>query len=345
MSYRTMKWKMPEQVKLLKQLSTMLGRGYPLLEALITLKLYLPHSKQILLAERIEEMKNGGTFHEILVKLAFHRDVLGYLYFAERHGDLSFALKEASQLLETKVSNNSRMMKVLQYPLILIGTTIGLFLLIHLFLLPQFSTVFETMDIENNYLLSIIMTISKWLPRICTFLFVSLLTMGITLYIKIQRVSAIRRVAYLQKIPIYGRFISKFYSQYFAMQLSQLLKGGLSVYEALSVFEGQTYFTFFSEEATQIKKELRSGETLATIIGSRSYFESELAKSIAFGSINGELSRELYHYSKLSAEAVEDDLNRKMAAIQPTIFLFVGVIILVLYVAIMQPVFQMLNEL
>jgi competence protein ComGB len=129
------------------------------------------------------------------------------------------------------------------------------------------------------------------------------------------------------------------------MQLSQLLRGGLSVYEALSVFESQEHVVLFQEEAVQIKKELRSGESLATIIQSKRYFEEELAKTIAFGSANGELSRELYFYSKLSSEALEDHINRRLAVIQPTVFITIGLIIMGIYLAIMQPVFQMLNEL
>jgi competence protein ComGB len=340
----TTRWNQKDQVKLLKQLGVLLERGYPLLEALTILMLHLPITKQKLLNERIQEMKDGETFHGALVKLAFHRDVLGYLFFAEKHGDLSFALKEASHLLEVKSNYLSRIIKILQYPLILMGITIILVILINIFLLPQFSSVFETMEVENGVGLSIVVILAEWFPRLFTNSLLLLSTTSLVLFLKLKRKSVIERWKFLSKMPFYGPIIMKFYSQYFAMQLSQLLKGGLSVYESLSVFESQDYFTLFKEEAIQIKKELRSGESLASIIQSKAYFEVELAKSIAFGSLNGELSRELYHYSKLSAASLEDYINRKMAVIQPLAFITIGLIIMGIYVAIMQPVFQMLNE-
>ncbi|MBM7660859.1 competence protein ComGB [Bacillus mesophilus] len=338
------RWNQKDQVKLLKQLSGLLERGYPLLEALTILTLHLPITKQKLLNDRIDEMKDGETFQGALVKLAFHRDVLGYLFFAERHGDLSFALKEASQLLEVKANYLSRSIKLLQYPLILLGITIILILLINIFLLPQFSSVFKTMEVENGVGLSMILLLAEWFPRLFTCLLLLLFTLCLLLFIYLKRKTVIARCEFLSKIPFYGPIIMKFYSQYFAMQLSQLLKGGLSVYESLSVFESQDYFTLFKEEAIQIKKELRGGESLASIIQSKAYFEVELAKSIAFGSLNGELSRELYHYSKLSAASLEEYINRKMAVIQPLAFISIGLIIMGIYMAIMQPVFQMLNE-
>ncbi|WP_456278301.1 competence type IV pilus assembly protein ComGB [Bacillus sp. AK128] len=345
MNKRSNVWTRNEQVKLLKQLSLLLERGYPLLEALPILMIHLPLNKQTRLNERIQEMKDGISFHDALVKLSFHRDVLGYLFFAEKHGDLSFALKEASQLLEVKVSYYNRLIKILQYPLILIGITLTLIFMINHFLLPQFSHVFETMSIQNNLFLFFVMMISTWLPRMFLALLLSLLILSLIFAIRFKRVTVVERWRYLRRLPVYGSTLCKFYSQYFAMQLSQLLKGGLSVNEALSLFESQNYFTLFKEEASQIKKELRSGESLAAIIQSRDYFEEELSKSIAFGSLNGELARELYHYSKLSSEALEEYINKKIAIIQPSIFIAIGLMIMGIYMAIMQPVFQMLNDL
>ncbi len=151
-------------------------------------------------------------------------------------------------------------------------------------------------------------------------------------------------MVWLSKLPLYGPITIKFCSQYFAMQLSQLLRGGLSVHESLSVFENQMHIPLLQVEATQMKKELRGGESLSSIIDSRSYFEEELSKTIAFGSANGELSRELYYYTKLSSEALEDHINRRLAIIQPTVFITIGIIIMAIYLAIMQPIFQMLND-
>jgi competence protein ComGB len=338
-------WKRQEQVKLLKQLSTLLDRGYPLIEALSFLMLHLPATKQRLLQERIEEMKEGISFHQALLKLSFHRDVLGYLYFAEKHGDLSFALREASILLEAKLNYTNRFLKIIQYPLFLMGITIVLVILINVFLLPEFSSVFESMNVNNSALLSAMLFFSEWFPRLFLFILIFFTICLLYFSIRFNRIPMTKKMEYTSKLPFYGIITIKFYSQYFAMQLSQLLRGGLSVNEALSVFESQEHIVLFQEEAVQIKKELRGGESLATIIQSKHYFEEELAKTIAFGSANGELSRELYFYSKLSSEALEDHINRKLAIIQPTVFIIIGLIIMGIYLAIMQPIFQMLNEL
>jgi competence protein ComGB len=338
-------WSYEEQARFLKRLSTLLDRGYPILDGLTILMLHLPSKQKMLLQHEVEEMKGGGSFHQALSRLSFHRDVLGYLYFAERHGDLSFALREGSFLLEQKVSYTNKLKKIIQYPLFLIGISIGLITLINVWLLPEFSSIFESMTLGENIILSSMLFLSRWIPRllfISVFLFSLLMIMIFDIY---SRTPIVKRMEWMSMLPIYGSITVKFYSFYFAMQLSQLLRGGLSVYEAISVFEQQEHFYLFKVEAEQMKKELRSGESLPAIILAKCYFEDELSSAISFGSANGELARELYFYSKLTMEVLEEMLNKRLAVIQPTVFLVIGVMIMGLYIAIMQPMFQMLNGL
>ncbi len=181
-------WSRQEQAKLLKRLSILLDRGYPLLEALSFLMLHLPKHKQTLLRERIDEMREGGSFHDALLKLSFHRDVLGYLYFAEQHGDLSFALREASFLVEAKLNYMNRFIKIIQYPLFLTGITIALVLLINVFLLPEFSGVFESMDVNKSFLISTMLLFSQWLPRLFSFSLIVLIVILIFVLLKFNQI-------------------------------------------------------------------------------------------------------------------------------------------------------------
>ncbi|MFD1736529.1 competence type IV pilus assembly protein ComGB [Bacillus salitolerans] len=337
------KWKLEDQAKLLKQLSTLLERGYPLLEGLMFLTLHLPPLKRRQIDQAIKGMRDGATFHEVLVRLSFHRDILGYLYFAENHGNISFALKEASELLEHKVIYQKQLLKIMQYPIILICITFFLLTISNLFLFPQFLRMFESMNIPETPLLGLILGIVKWFPILTIFSAILLGILFILFWLQFKKTPLTKRIQWLSTLPLYGPIISMFYSQYFAIQLSQLIKGGLSIYESLTVFEKQQHFLLFQIEASQMKAELTNGEALPEIIRNRVYFEEELSKSIEFGVKNGDLSRELFFYSKLSFQKLQSFLQRRMAVVQPLVFLLIGSFIMLLYLAIMQPIFKLLQ--
>ncbi|KAA0549433.1 type II secretion system F family protein [Bacillus sp. BGMRC 2118] len=338
-------WSLEEQAKFLKWLSTLLDRGYPILAGLTFLRMNLTDKQQVLLDEQISVMKEGATFHQALVNLSFHRDVLGYLYFAEQHGNLSFALKEGSTLIEQKLQYRNKLVKILQYPLFLLAITIVIFSVLNFWLLPEFALLYGSMNTEENVLLNIMLFSAKWLPRLLVVFFVILVMILLYTLHLYRNIPLVKRMEWMSNLPLYGSYIQKFYSQFFAVQLSQLLRGGLSIYEAISLFENQSHLPLFQVEAKEMKKELRSGETLSSIVEVRRYFEKELSQAILLGSANGDLARELYFYSKLSSERLEDTFNKRLSVIQPTVFIVIGLMIMGIYLSIMQPTFQMINGL
>ena len=50
----------------------------------------------------IEGLKDGKSLHDSFHQLKFHQDMLSYLFYAEQHGDISFALQQGSALLYKK---------------------------------------------------------------------------------------------------------------------------------------------------------------------------------------------------------------------------------------------------
>ena len=81
----------------------------------------------------IEGLKDGKSLHDSFHQLKFHQDMLSYLFYAEQHGDISFALQQGSALLYKKDKYRKDMMKIMQYPMFLM-----FFLLIMLFILTSF---------------------------------------------------------------------------------------------------------------------------------------------------------------------------------------------------------------
>ena len=81
----------------------------------------------------IEGLKDGKSLHDSFHQLKFHQDMLSYLFYAEQHGDISFALQQGSALLYKKDKYRKDMMKIMQYPMFLM-----FFLLIMLLFLTSF---------------------------------------------------------------------------------------------------------------------------------------------------------------------------------------------------------------
>jgi competence protein ComGB len=116
-------WSVNEQANFLKRIGELLARGYPIAEAIESLSLHLPKNRKEELYQCLADLKNGISFHDVLGNLGFHKDLIGYVYFAEQHGSFAEALLEGSSLALVKENDRKKLVKLIQYPALLIFIT------------------------------------------------------------------------------------------------------------------------------------------------------------------------------------------------------------------------------
>lgn len=147
----------------------------------------------------------------------------------------------------------------------------------------------------------------------------------------------------LISIPVVGKLLKLLYTHYFSIQLSFLLSGGLSVSEALLLFERNLRQPFYSQLAETIKEKLVTGEKLETILSSFSFFETEFSMIVKHGQENGKLEQELLFFSKHCLIIMEEIIEKSLKTIQPILYLFIGFLVVSMYLAILLPMFHLLD--
>lgn len=75
------------------------------------------------------------------------------------------------------------------------------------------------------------------------------------------------------------------------------------------------------------------------------FYENDLAKAVAHGQLNGLLYRELYSYSQFLIERLERKAEKWTGLIQPLIYGLTAAMILILYLSMLLPMYQMMNQL
>jgi competence protein ComGB len=342
-SRKVLKWRLDEQVILLRQLGGLLEKGYSLWHALEFLQFYLNETKKSQLKEAVEELKKGSSLHVVFTGLAFHSDLLGYLFYAEQHGNIAFALQQGSIILERKQKHLQKIKKALQYPLFLFLFLMGMVWLFNTVLLPQFSSLYHSMQMHSQFS-DVTLSFLYGLPYVFVLIAVTL-TIGIAVYfVYIRKLEPHQQMDIWMRIPFIRSFFLSLNSHYFAVQISSLLQGGLSIREVFVLMEKQPHHAFFKLEANQIKGLLANGERLESILAKRPYYEKELFYIITHGQASGNLGKELADYSDMVVEKVENRINKLIAIIQPLMFTLIGIIIVMMYLAMILPMFQMVNS-
>ncbi|PLS01795.1 competence protein ComG [Neobacillus cucumis] len=337
------KWTVNEQANFLKRTGDLLLRGYPIAEAIESIALQLPPHRKEELYGCLVELKQGSPFHVVLSDIGFHKDLIGYIYFAEQHGSFAEALLEGSDLALLKDKDLQKLLKLLQYPLLLMFITGFLFIFIQNTLLPRFTTLFASLGLKENFFTKVLYAFDHYFPTAIYAILVVLILAAIYYFFVFRKISILSQRALLIRIPIAGRILKLLFTHYFSIQLSFLLSGGISVSEALSLFEKNHRQPFYSRIAEEIKIKLVTGEKLDTIIASFSFFEKEFPMIIKHGQENGKLEQELLFFSKHCVRCMEEKIEKSLKTIQPILYLFIGCLVVSMYLAILLPMFHLLD--
>ena len=337
------KWSINEQASFLKRTGDLLLRGYPIAEAIESIALQLPSRRKEELYGCLVELKQGSPFHDVLNNLGFHKDLIGYVYFAEQHGSFAEALLEGSELALLKDKDMQKLLKLLQYPMLLMFITGFLFIFIENTLLPRFTTLFASLGLKENFFTKVLYAFDHYFPAVIIALLIILFLSAAYYLFVFRKLSVLKQREILVRIPIAGRILKLLFTHYFSIQLSFLLSGGISVSEALSLFEKNQSQLFYSRIAANIKIKLVTGEKLETIIGSFSFFEKEFAMIIKHGQENGKLEQELLFFSKHCVTCMEEKIEKSLKTIQPILYIFIGSLVVSMYLAILLPMFHLLD--
>ncbi|UAC47233.1 type II secretion system F family protein [Bacillus aquiflavi] len=340
---RRYKWSIREQANFLKYTGELIERGYPLSEAIESLTFQLKEKRKKEIGDCLEFLKEGRSFSYILTKLGFKEDLIGYVFFSEQHGGLANALQDGSEVMLKRRKDIERLLKLLYYPLILIFITILLFIAVENMLLPRFTSLFNTLQLEANFFMIFVKSFAEVLPIIVPVSFIIILLFLSYYVLFFRKLPSLQQKQLLVRLPFSGSFCKLLYTHYFAIQLSYLLSGGIPIYDALIIFEKNKKQRFYHEIGMRIRQQLVKGEKLEKIFSAYSFFEEELSKIVAHGQKNGKLDKELFFYSHYCLRKLEEKTEKGLKVVQPVLYSTIGLLIISMYLAILLPMFQLLD--
>ncbi|MGP7816230.1 competence type IV pilus assembly protein ComGB [Niallia sp. 01092] len=337
------KWSLTEQALLLKSIGELLERGYSLAEAAHSTLYYLSDQKQEDIRACIGALQGGESFYENLKKMQFNEQLISYVFFAEKHGGFAAAFQDGSKMILTRQETVAKLKKLLYYPLFLISFTCILFFFVQQILLPKFTSLFVSMDLKKNIFMVFVIGAGKVIPIISMLLVICILLLILYYHLYFKKQDMITRCTMFVQLPLIGRYFSLYYTHIITLQLSYLVSSGFSIYESLQFFQQNKQQRLYAEVGLIVMEHLRKGERLEQAFSVIPFFEKELRRILQHGQENGRLDQELHYFSSFCINTFQEGANKTIKIIQPSLYALVGLLIISLYLAVLLPMFQLLD--
>lgn len=286
-----------------------------------------PHVGRVL--QRIlEGLRAGRSLAAVLEECGppFSRMYVNLIHAGEVGGSLDVVLTRLAEHMARARQLRASIVSALIYPIILLTVAVGALMLLLVFVVPQFETLFAdagaTLPAATQTVIAAARLAEEyWWTPLAAFLAAALL--GPPLY----AMPWFRRLwdALMLRLPLLGSVVRKLEVARFSRVLSVLLVNGVPLLSALQVVKESVGNSRLAAALERAMTRLKAGEGLARPLAEQGAFPPLAVHMIRVGEETGRLDVMLLDVAQVFDDDVAESLKKMLALLEPVLILTLGV--------------------
>jgi len=328
-----------------RQLYTLQKAGVPILRALAGLEASTAQPTMVSLLKDVRASLDQGR--DLSAALARHEKVFSPFYIAmirvgEMTGKLTDVLHRLAEHLEFEIDIRSRIKQALRYPVMVIVAMVIALIVINIFVLPTFATVFAGFKAELPLMTKILLGFSAWTLRWWPVVGAA----GIAAALLVRGVLASPAGRYRWdriklRLPIAGEIILKATLARFARSFSLAYSSGVPISQAMTVVAQTVDNAFIGARIEQMRDGVERGESISRCAAAAGVFTPIVLQMIAVGEETGELDNLMGEIAGMYERETDYSIKGLSASIEPVLLLVIGAMVLVLALGVFLPLWNL----
>jgi general secretion pathway protein F len=282
--------------------------------------------------------------------MAEHSDVFPKIYVnmiraGEAGGMLEGVLRYLTEYLENTLALKEDVKSALIYPTILASVAGISLIVLFLFVIPRFSTIFRDIGKNLPWITKLVIEFSQLLTEYGWIILLIIVTgVGGGLYYIRTPEGRNEWDRLSLRAWLFGDLVRKFETARFARTLSALLKGGVPLLEALGTVQGVVGNRMLARAISQVQVRVREGKGMARPLSESGLFPPLALNMIAVGEETGKLEGMLTEVAGYYDQEVKRTTKRLTSLLEPVLILGMGLIIGIVVVSMLLAIFS-INDL
>jgi type IV pilus assembly protein PilC len=325
----------------------MINSGLPLVQSLDILA---KQSENKVLRKTIEQVlydvESGQTLAD---SLRTHPKVFPELYVnmvaaGEAGGILDTILLRLAVFLEKADALRRKIKGAMIYPSVIMTVAVGAVAILLIFVIPTFQTMFESAGIPlpgpTQFVIFLSATLqAKWWAFV---LGVTMFMVALKQYYKTPGGQLVLD-RLLLNIPILGPMQRKASIARFTRTLGTLVSSGVAILDGLEITAKTSGNRVLHDAIMESRTSIAGGETISEPLKKSGVFPPMVVSMINVGEQTGGLDEMLTKIADFYDEEVDAAVEALLAAMEPVMIVFLGVIVGGMIVAMYLPIFDMMN--
>ena len=334
-------------VQFTQQLATLLGAGQPLDRALSIL-LDMPDEGRArdIIADVRDAVRGGAPLSVALERQhgVFSRLYINMVRAGEAGGSLQDTLARLADYLERSRNLRGRVINALIYPAILV-VVVGFALLFLLgYVVPQFSQMYESLDVELSWFTRGVMATGAFVQQ-AWFVLIAVPAVLLLWFDRKRRDPAFRDRfdRWILERRLVGPLVARLETARLARTLGTLLRNGVPLLAALGISRNVLFNRALWADVDAAADQVKNGHGLAASLGKGKRFPRLALQMIQVGEESGALDSMLLKTADTFEQETGQAMERLLALLVPVITLVLALVVGLVILAVLLPLYGLTN--
>jgi len=329
-----------------RQLATLLEARLSLNKALITLQEQTANpTMREAVFQIAQDVDSGMAFSQALERQSnvFSGFFVSMIRSAEVTGNLDKVAGFLADYEEREQQIASKTISALIYPAVIIGLFVVVGGIMVVFIFPQLMPVFQESGVELPWYSKIFIDtgtfILAWWPAV-------LIGVGVAVGAALDYFRTPEGAAFLDDMKIRLPGAKKMFIPLtitrFANAATMLIKGGVPVAQAMEIVGETVDNVLYRDVLHEVSQDIREGTPLSAALQKHAdFFPILVPQMIAVGEATGQLDQMFSRISAFYNREADTVINNLVDLIQPLVMIIIGVMIGVLFAAVLVPLYKL----
>jgi len=332
-----------------RQFAIMQNTGIPILDSLDILRNqsfsgYFRNLLHVIYAD----VKSGLLLSDALDK---HKKVFPHFFrsmvrVGELSGKMEMVFSSLADYYESDRAIKGKVKSALSYPLMLLGMTVGIVILMMLVVIPTFRESMAQMEVEITGITKTVYDMSDFVLNYWKVMLLGIAIVGLIIFL-IARTN--RGAFFFDKLamhlPMAKTIQRNLFTARFARAFGLLLSSGMDLNSAMDAVEVIISNRYMKKKFHDAAESVRQGMSLTVAFETYKLFPQMMVQMVTVGERTGTLDEVMMRSCAFFDNQVETSLNSLTSKIQPIMLMLMGVIVGTLFIAVYSPMLEIMNNL
>jgi type IV pilus assembly protein PilC len=343
---RSRKIKIEDFLLFNQQLSALLRAGLPILQAIGILRKRVANERLRIVLEDVEEKVRAGQALSQAFGAqgdSFPRIYIASILAGERSGSLDEVLLRYVSYQKTITEARRKIKKSLAYPMVLVGASLILVMVLSTYVIPNFMKLYAGTD-QLPAVTVVVVSTAQFISSNLTWILP--LIIGSLIFLFFWRRTPGGRLKidqWILKAPVMGETVRQLTIAQFTRSLATLLAGGITLPESVEIAGESITNRALSKASSGVLVGIREGRPFTDSLEASGWVSELAIDMIGVGERSGALREMLDEVANFYDAEVDVRLSAIATFIEPVILIFMGSLVMTILLAMYLPLFHMIG--